>query len=184
MPDRPERPTLEITASFRGITIATGHLREPGARYVVGATAGTNAPAPTDVVGERFTLAEATGSGFFVNVNAAMTGSIRRPGAVELPLAAWVSEHGNRFALPEGCTAEIGCGEARFELRATDAPVRLGRPSLRWRWRDQQVAALSGLALLFTLLFAAVLPEGGPSRVYSRFMVKLRLGAAAEPGNR
>ena len=184
MPDRPARPALEIIASFRGIAIDTGHLQEPGARYVVGATADANAPAPADVVGERFTLAEVAGSGFFVNVNAAMTGSIRRPGAVELPLAAWVSEHGNRFALPEGCTADIQCGEARFELRATDAPVRLGRPPLRWRWRDPQVAALSGLALLFTLLFAAVLPEGGPSRVYSRFMVKLRLGTAAESVNR
>jgi len=155
--------SLQVQALFRGQLIGTRLLDEPGAagkartgQYVIGATAGVDAPVAQEVIGgASLPLVTTWGQDFLVNVTPAMGGELCIDGRA-VRLQDYVRERGSSFTLPPHSQARVDCGQVVFVLGRTNRAEQVPRHRFDLRWAEHKytAAAAAVLGLFLLVLFA------------------------------
>src|SRR5439155_11756292 len=108
--------------------------RRPSRQFTIGSQRGVDAPVAAEYVPwASHPLVMAAGERYLLNVTPQMTGKVRVDGRVQ-PLAAFVRENGNTFALPPAGTARVDCGATTFIVARTSPPRPLPPPRWQWSW--------------------------------------------------
>jgi hypothetical protein len=158
----------EVQALFRGQIIGTRLLDEPGdagrkarpAQYVIGATAGADAPVAQEMIGgASLPLVTTWGQDYLVNVTPQMSGELCIDGRT-VQLQDYLRGRGSSFTLPPHSQARVDCGQVVFVLGRTTKAEQVPRHWFNLRWAEHRYTAAAAMVLgLFLLALFAVPPD-------------------------
>jgi hypothetical protein len=160
--------SLEVQTLLRGQLIGTRLLDEPGTaarkarpvQYVIGATAGADAPVAQEMIGgASLPLVTTWGQDYLVNVTPQMGGELCIDGRT-VQLQDYLRGRGSSFTLPPHSQARVDCGQVVFVLGRTAKAEQVPRHWFNLRWAEHRYTAAAAMVLgLFLLALFAVPPD-------------------------
>jgi len=160
--------SLEVQTLLRGQLIGTRLLDEPGTaarkarpvQYVIGATAGADAPVAQEMIGgASLPLVTTWGQDYLVNVTPQMGDELCIDGRT-VQLQDYLRGRGSSFTLPPHSQARVDCGQVVFVLGRTAKAEQVPRHWFNLRWAEHRYTAAAAMVLgLFLLALFAVPPD-------------------------